>query len=71
MEPKVKAWCMPLLFNDYGEVVGVWYNFASWLEVTNGIRKEAEDNLLKEHEGSFIVMTKHVMFFYWLPSPFI
>ncbi len=44
--------------NDMGEVVGVWYNFASWLEVTDGIREEAEDNLLKEHEGSFIVMTK-------------
>ncbi len=44
--------------NDLGEVIGVWYNFASWQEVTEGIREEAEENLLKEHEGSFVVMTR-------------
>ncbi len=44
--------------NDAGEVIGVWYNFASWLEVTDGIREEAEENLLKQHQSSFIVMTR-------------
>ncbi|MBC7920841.1 MAG: GAF domain-containing protein [Ferruginibacter sp.] len=27
--------------NEEGKVVGVWYNFASWKEVTQGIRQEA------------------------------
>ncbi len=44
--------------NDLGEVIGVWYNFASWLEVTDGICQEAEENLTKEHEAAFIVMTR-------------
>jgi methyl-accepting chemotaxis protein len=40
-----------------GAVVGVWYNFASWREVTEGIREEAEKNLQKDHPGAFIVLT--------------
>jgi putative methionine-R-sulfoxide reductase with GAF domain len=43
--------------NNSGAVVGVWYNFASWSEVTDGIRKEAEDDLVTDHPGAFIVMT--------------
>lgn len=44
--------------NDAGEVIGVWYNYASWREVTEDIRIEAEHNLLKSHPESFIVLTK-------------
>jgi HAMP domain-containing protein/putative methionine-R-sulfoxide reductase with GAF domain len=43
--------------NAEGAIVGVWYNYASWSEVTDGIRQEAETNLLTDHPGAFIVMT--------------
>jgi hypothetical protein len=42
-----------------GGVIGVWYNYASWKEVTEGIREEAEQNLLKDHPGAFTLLTKH------------
>jgi methyl-accepting chemotaxis protein len=44
--------------NAEGIVVGVWYNFASWKEVTDGIREEAEQNLAKDHNGAFVIITK-------------
>jgi hypothetical protein len=44
--------------NAQGTVVGAWYNYASWKEVTEDIRKEAELNLQKDHPGAFIIMTK-------------
>lgn len=44
--------------NDQQEIVGVWYNFASWREVTEGIRQEAEKNLTREHAGAFLVLTR-------------
>ena len=44
--------------NEEGTVIGVWYNYASWGEVTEGIRKQAEIELNKNHPGAFIVMTK-------------
>jgi methyl-accepting chemotaxis protein len=44
--------------NAQGTVVGVWYNYASWKEVTEGIREEAELNLQKDHPGAFIAMTR-------------
>jgi hypothetical protein len=42
-----------------GGVIGVWYNYASWKEVTEGIREEAENNLMKDHPGAFALLTKH------------
>ena len=42
-----------------GGVIGVWYNYASWKEVTEGIREEAEENLLHDHPNSFALLTKH------------
>jgi len=44
--------------NAQGAIIGVWYNYASWEEVTEGIRKQAESDLNKNHTGAFIVMTK-------------
>ncbi|MBT1702708.1 GAF domain-containing protein [Chryseosolibacter indicus] len=44
--------------NNNGNVVGVWFNYASWKEVTEGIREEAEQNLSKDHKNAFVVMTK-------------
>jgi hypothetical protein len=43
--------------NDSGQVVGVWYNFASWNEVTEGIREEAEKNIRHDHPGAFVLLT--------------
>ena len=44
--------------NALGSVIGVWYNYASWKEVTEGIREEAELNLQHDHPGAFIAMTR-------------
>jgi methyl-accepting chemotaxis protein len=43
-----------------GEVVGVWYNFANWAEVTQGIRKETQDLLNKNVPGTFLVVTNQL-----------
>jgi methyl-accepting chemotaxis protein len=40
-----------------GEVIGVWYNFASWKEITAGIREEAEISLQEKVKGSRIFIT--------------
>jgi HAMP domain-containing protein len=42
--------------NDLGETVGVWYNFASWKEVTQGIRQEALRALHISEPGSEILL---------------
>lgn len=39
-----------------GNVVGVWYNFASWKEVTQDIRQEALHALLASNPGSEIFL---------------
>ncbi|HEY8935951.1 MAG TPA: GAF domain-containing protein [Cyclobacteriaceae bacterium] len=44
--------------NDGGQILGVWYNYASWNEVTEGIRIEAENTLQKDHPGSLVILTK-------------
>ena len=43
--------------NASGKVIGVWYNFADWAEVTSGIRKETEILLNAAIPGSFILVT--------------
>ncbi|MCX6180815.1 MAG: GAF domain-containing protein [Bacteroidetes bacterium] len=43
--------------NDAGEVVGTWYNFANWGEVTQGIRKEAESQLRQSIPDAFVMLT--------------
>ncbi len=40
--------------DEQGTVVGIWYNFASWKEVTQGIRKEALAALRKSEPGGEI-----------------
>ncbi len=42
--------------NDSGQTIGVWYNFASWKEVTQGIRQEALQALQASEPGSEIVL---------------
>ncbi len=51
------AYAAPIKDSD-GTVVGAWYNYASWTEVTEGIRKEGEENLEKDHAGSFVLLTR-------------
>ncbi len=53
---KGMGYAAPIRDTD-GSVIGAWYNFASWKEVTEGIREEAEKNLLHDHPGAFIVIT--------------
>jgi hypothetical protein len=43
--------------NDAKEVIGVWYNFASWKDVTQGIRSETEASLNKESAEAFVIIT--------------
>ncbi len=43
--------------NDKGEIVGVWYNFSNWAEVTQGIRGATEQILEKTNPGSRIIVT--------------
>ena len=46
--------------NEHNEVIGVWYNFASWRDVTQGIRMETEELLKKESAEAFVLITdKH------------
>lgn len=44
--------------DESGQVLGVWYNFASWKEVTEDIRSEAESNLLSSDSGSLVLITR-------------
>ncbi len=43
--------------NDNGKVIGVWYNFASWKEVTQGIRIETERQLTQASSSAFVIIT--------------
>jgi putative methionine-R-sulfoxide reductase with GAF domain len=56
---KSKGWGMAFaapIRNDDGQTVGVWYNFASWKEVTQGIRQEALRALHASEPGSEILL---------------
>jgi methyl-accepting chemotaxis protein len=50
------AFAAPIKDND-GNVVGTWYNFANWAEVTQGIRKETQEALNENVPGTFILVT--------------
>jgi methyl-accepting chemotaxis protein len=43
--------------NEFGKIIGVWYNYANWAEVTQGIRKQAFDLLKKEEPNALILIT--------------
>jgi methyl-accepting chemotaxis protein len=43
--------------NDAGQIVGAWYNFANWSDVTQDIRRETESRLRIEEPNAFIVIT--------------
>jgi methyl-accepting chemotaxis protein len=43
--------------DDGGNVIGVWYNFAGWKEVTQGIREETELLLKAESPEAFVMIT--------------
>ena len=43
--------------NDAGRVIGVWYNFANWGEVTQGIRKSTNEKLIKTEPLALILIT--------------
>lgn len=44
--------------NQYGQVLGVWYNFASWKEITGDIRSAAEEELLKNRQKAHVLLTR-------------
>lgn len=44
--------------DENGTVIGVWYNFASWKEVTEGIRQTAEAELQQTNPNSYVVITQ-------------
>ena len=44
--------------DESGLVIGVWYNFASWKEVTEDIRRETENHLLSNDPGSLVFITR-------------
>jgi HAMP domain-containing protein len=43
--------------DDKGTPIGVWYNFASWYEVTIKIREQAEKELQSVDAGAFVLLT--------------
>jgi methyl-accepting chemotaxis protein len=43
--------------DEHGKLLGVWYNFASWREVTQAIRAEAEAELRKTDPDAHILLT--------------
>jgi HAMP domain-containing protein len=46
--------------NETDQTIGVWFNYANWTDVTQGIRKETEDLLKQEEPDAFILITdKH------------
>ncbi|QHT68399.1 GAF domain-containing protein [Rhodocytophaga rosea] len=54
-----KGWGMAYaapIRDDLGNAIGVWYNFASWKEVTQGIRQEALQALKKSEPGAEIFL---------------
>ena len=40
-----------------GKIIGVWYNFANWAEVTQSIRKETEKKLKESEPNASIIIT--------------
>lgn len=44
--------------NEFGQVLGVWYNFASWKEITEDIRSAAENELLENKAGALVLLTR-------------
>jgi FtsZ-binding cell division protein ZapB len=44
--------------DENGEVLGVWYNFASWKEVTEDIRRETENNLQANDSAALVFITR-------------
>jgi FtsZ-binding cell division protein ZapB len=44
--------------DENGDVQGVWYNFASWKEVTEDIRRETENNLQSNDSASLVFITR-------------
>jgi PAS domain S-box-containing protein len=44
--------------NASDEVIGVWYNFASWKEITESIHQEAENEIRKQDPNAVIIITK-------------
>ena len=44
--------------NQFGQVLGVWYNFASWKEITGDIRSAAEEELLKNRQKAHVLLTR-------------
>ena len=40
-----------------GKAIGAWYNFASWKDVTQGIRTETEELLRMDDPGTFMLIT--------------
>jgi methyl-accepting chemotaxis protein len=54
-----KGWGMAYaapIRDDRGNAIGVWYNFASWKEVTQGIRQEALQALKKSEPAAEIFL---------------
>jgi hypothetical protein len=45
------------IHDEHGKLLGVWYNFASWREVTQSIRAEAEAELRKTDPNAHILLT--------------
>jgi PAS domain S-box-containing protein len=43
--------------DDNGHVIGVWYNYASWKDVTQSIRTETEELLKKQDPTAFVLIT--------------
>jgi signal transduction histidine kinase len=43
--------------NNAGEVIGAWYNYANWSDVTQDIRRETERRLKREEPNAFILIT--------------
>jgi PAS domain S-box-containing protein len=43
--------------NEKGEILGVWYNFANWMEVTQSIRIEAQGHLKELSKDSKLMIT--------------
>lgn len=42
-----------------GNIIGVWYNYTNWQEITQNIRKADEYDLHKNNPNSFIVITRN------------
>ena len=43
--------------NSNGENIGLWYNLASWVQITKSIIKENKENLHMSNKGAFILIT--------------